>query len=435
MIEVDADLTSDTNSSIARVFLMRTRFVDPDPLMPGITSSWGFPFHKCCWTIFRKVRPDSAIDEQALFDILRSFPVQCNILNFGHDYGGTVQYERPDVQVAAGEDRHLFREQGRLDNKSDPLEIDELRSLFDRGFGQAPGEMAVARDTCSVDPGADPFFKIPQELILDIFEDMSTLEICRLRRASKRCANIVLPQSFWKHRVTQSEFEHIFEARGHASSLDGRWEALYRHVRGLQNHTAVKNRERIWKLGHSLWNLLDEKRDLGFISAGNDEDSLRWITASWRLTPIDQFFTHGSRALFFSRLSVPHARTHVFVSTVEIYGRRYVSGLRLVLGDGRSETIGYRNPTSEVRVSEEEMEAVGFCAALDERGFRGIAAISKGGALSKWAGDHEGIPKRRIVLEPDAAAHGAIRFLKGGLDVGVPPFARPILHLTPFYRP
>ena len=419
-MEVERGPTSDTNSNLARVFLMRTKFVDPDRSMPGVITAWGFPFHASCWTIFRQIRPGCEVDAQALLDILRSFPAQCNMLNFGHDYGGNVEYEKSEVPLLSGEEHRQFTDLGRIDNKSDPLDIPELRSLFDQMSVQARCENGVVHDICPVDPTTDPFARIPEELLLAIFEDMPIPEVFRLRRASKRCANIMLPQSFWKHRVTQSEFEHVFEARQHAESLDGQWESIYHHLRGLKGDPVMDNRERIWKLGHSLWKLLDTERALSPLSHAEDADSLSWVTASRCLTPMNRDFTEGSRALFFSRLSVPCAKAHVFVSTVEIHEKRYVSGLRVALEDGRSESLGYQNPACEVRVSKELMEVVGFHLALGEGGIRGIAAILKTGSLSKWIGDHEGVPKRRLVLDSTDASVGVIRYLKAGVDVSHP---------------
>lgn len=429
-MEVEQDPSSETKSNLARVFLNRNRFVDPDPFMPGVVASWGFPFHASCWTIFREIRPDTEIDVQTLFDVLRSFPMQSNIMNFGHDYGGNVGWETPEVPLPSGDDHRLINELGRVDTKSGPLEIPGLRSLIDRNYGEVPGATPVAHHVCPVDPEADPYCRIPEELILAIFEDMSIPEVCRLRRASKRCANIVLPQSFWKHRVTQSEFEHISEARKHAASLDGQWESLYRHLRRVKEHPVMENRERIWKLGHSLWNLLDKKRDLSLTCPTADVDSLSWVTASRCLAPMDEYFHRGSRALFTSKASVPPENSHIYVSMVEVCEKRYVSGMRLVSGDGRSATLGYQNPGCEIRVSEKPMKVAGFHLALGEGGIRGIAVIPKIGGLSKWAGVHEGVPKRRLVLGPTDATNGAIRYLKAGLDVSVPPLCMAPFGLT-----
>lgn len=421
-MEVEPDPLSGTKSGFARVLLNRTRFIDHDPSMPGVVAAWGFPFHASCWTIFREIRPDFEIDVQGLFDVLRSFPTQSNVMNLGHDYGGNVGYQTPEVPVLSGDEHRLTSKLGRLDDKSDPLEIPGLRLLLHQRLGQAADESLMARDICRIDPEADPFYRIPEELILDIFEDMPIPGVCRLRRASKSCANIVIPQSFWKHRVTNDEFEHIFEARQNAASLDGQWESLYHHLRRAKEHPVMTNRERIWKLGHSLWKMLDTKRDLDLVSPAGHEDSLSWVTASRCLTPMDEYFNMGSRALFTSRISVPSVKAHIFVSTVEICERQYVSGLRVVLCDGASATIGYYNPSCETRLSEELMEVVGFHIALGECGVRGIAVIPKTGGLSRWAGDYEGIPKRRLVLGPTNASHGIIRYMKAGLDVSVRAF-------------
>lgn len=63
---------------------MRSIYGEPDPqLQEG--DVWGFSFQVSCWEIIALVRPDDRVDVQALFDVLRSFPVQDSFIDFGHD--------------------------------------------------------------------------------------------------------------------------------------------------------------------------------------------------------------------------------------------------------------------------------------------------------------------------------------------------------------
>lgn len=63
---------------------MRSIYGEPDPqLQEG--DVWGFSFQVSCWEIIALVRPDDRVDVQALFDVLRSLPVQDSFIDFGHD--------------------------------------------------------------------------------------------------------------------------------------------------------------------------------------------------------------------------------------------------------------------------------------------------------------------------------------------------------------
>ena len=105
------------------------------------------------------------------------------------------------------------------------------------------------------------------------------------------------------------------------------------------------------------------------------------------------------------------------VSLVEIYGRRYVSALRLDWGEGNSSILGYPHAISEVAVTMSPVEISGPQLAHDPSGIRGLAVVSATGVSSNWGGDHEGILARRLVFETITAGHNSIRYLKGGFDV------------------
>ncbi|KAF2474129.1 uncharacterized protein BDR25DRAFT_351667 [Lindgomyces ingoldianus] len=76
------------------------------PLLPGAPgtppiysqSAWGFPFHTSCWHLMVKLF-DYNINQQCLFDVLLSLPIQDGFLGWDHDYEGQ-QFEAgitPDV--------------------------------------------------------------------------------------------------------------------------------------------------------------------------------------------------------------------------------------------------------------------------------------------------------------------------------------------------
>ena len=96
------------DDGLLKTWPMRSRFDEPNPQLEE-TRTWGFPLHDLCWRILASVRPESEINVQFLFDIFRSFPIQDDIINFGHDYGGDACYERCPGTVAAGAEAGLVQ--------------------------------------------------------------------------------------------------------------------------------------------------------------------------------------------------------------------------------------------------------------------------------------------------------------------------------------
>lgn len=199
----------------------------------------------------------------------------------------------------------------------------------------------------------------------------------------------------------------------YSTAVKGNWQSLYRHVNSLRQSPAFVNRERIWRLALSLRHILSQVNSTSL--RGDDEglDSLRWIDAYVFLSPADIFFSRGSWAFHHRSLAVSPGISSVSISFVEIYSRRYISAIRLVSPDGKSSTLGYQHPRNEFLVSTDAQGVAGFHLAQDERGIRGVAVLSTSGSLSEWAGDHVGIPVRKLALGSVDASRIRIRLPEG----------------------
>ena len=177
----------------------------------------------------------------------------------------------------------------------------------------------------------------------------------------------------------------------------------------------------------SLGNLLRQTRDIdcdGTLRHHNHRlgDDIRWVTASRALKPLVESFTVGSRVFHERTAAVPDGANALFVSTVDIHGRRYVSGIRIQQKSGKSVSLGYQHPQDEallVHCNDNLLGIVGFCLAQDQRGIRGLSVMLDKDTLSDWFGEHQGIPKRRLVTSSDG--QDLVKFLKGGFDVSIPP--------------
>ncbi|KAH6663622.1 hypothetical protein F5X68DRAFT_237480 [Plectosphaerella plurivora] len=94
--------------------------------------------------------------------------------------------------------------------------------------------------------------------------------------------------------------------------------------------------------------------------------------------------------------------TAVFVSFIEVFGRRYVSGIRIVDGQGQSQTLGYRRSATEVLLDcpNPGSRIKGFGVARDRDGIRGLAVIDESGAMSRWQGEEQ-VTWREDLMAPD----------------------------------
>lgn len=101
---------SASESGLANIWLMRTSFRTKSlAVSPAADErAWGFPFHADCWRIMEKLYSPAIPDVQFLLGFCRSFPVYLGIMNWGHDYGGSVRYEEKPAGLAPGEEAYLL---------------------------------------------------------------------------------------------------------------------------------------------------------------------------------------------------------------------------------------------------------------------------------------------------------------------------------------
>ena len=249
-----------------------------------------------------------------------------------------------------------------------------------------------------------------------ILENLTLSGAFALRQASRSFSELGFHDGFWKSRFFPGrEFEHILEARPYFSSAPGKWGALCRVVKPFVDYEPwADSRARIIGLASSLHDLVRKAGESH--CAGGLQDSVldpetRWITAGG---------TRETNTSFYERpLQLSAQATAVLVSTVEIHGRRYVSGIRIHSkgGSSGSLTLGYQHPDNEVMLLDckrQNLGVSGFCLAIDNFGIRGLSAITDTGLLSDWAGEHQGLPRRRLVCS--SSCLDTITDLKGAFD-------------------
>lgn len=193
------------------------------------------------------------------------------------------------------------------------------------------------------------------------------------------------------------------------------------------------NRRRVWGLARTLDHIVETQVKNHtcsgtivhsyFEPAAPEEDDGIWSEAHRCLRPFNQSFTTGCRELFVRSMVVPQNASNIHVSVVDILGKTYVSGIRFEGSRGIVQQIGYVRPGNETTLiwdaQSEPLQATGLHLALDQHGVRGLCVVSGAKKLSGWAGQHENIPKRRLVVP--LGKEDGITALKGGFDVS---FAR-----------
>ena len=406
---------------------MRSRFGDPSPA-PGIAESpdaWGFPFHIPCWNILTGIQSQSSLNTQDLFNFLRSFPDHLGVLYFGHNYGGLLQHRELPGRVAAGDNEFiLYHGEEPEHARHDPFNIPDLSRFFTQEHTGCTRDDPMPTRSYNTDPSRDPFSKLPNEILEGILEFLPSAHVVLLKQASPAYANLALTESFWRSRFLQhQEFGFVFESFQHESFMRGNWKSLYSLVSTLHSHPAMVNRKRVWNLACSLREALEHTTGgecagvpvQSFFEPSAPVDHRQWVTATRALRAPDARFRCGRRSLWERSLALPLGPAALFVSSVEEFGRFYVSGLRLESDDNVCYSLGYNNPARETRFCIDKGLVAGFCLAQDERGVRGIAVLLGTGEWSRWIGDSHNLPKRKLVL--NSTQRTTVRFLKAGFDV------------------
>lgn len=312
-----------------------------------------------------------------------------------------------------------------------PLEIPGLREIFEGDYADHcfANFLMVGGSTEN-----DPFSPLPLEILELIVAELTLEDVSQLKQASQVYSNLVLPDTFWHSRFRRGgEFEHVFESMECGPQCKGRWKSICLRAKELQNHPGMLNRKRIVKLA---WDLLDLVDSRGKISCSMLDSSplllglwepsaplhlLKWVTPSRSLVSRDENFDHGTRCLYRLTVAVPYDVTSIFISTIDVFGLLYISGIRFEQKSGPSTEVGYIHVESELLVTwtDSKLDCVpGFQLAQDPRGIRGIAIESAAGVLSNWVGENDGIPKRRLIphrSKPDGS-YGIV-LIQGGFDV------------------
>lgn len=447
----DSNRTYDVSDSIVDQSWMAVQFLEgyygtrmPRQNVPE-ANSWflGFPLHTCCWDILSaNGRYESQAAIQALFDVCASQPVQSDALNWNHDYDRFFRYQVDIQNLFPGEEPELSDR--RIQNssyESDPAQIPELRRLASNGdYGVSNTRQDLGQKPKFYTPNpSDPFQLLPPDILVEILVWLPSTDVVSLQLASREFANAELPNGFWRSRFWPGrELSHIFETEQWATA--GRCKSLFTEIKVLRALPSMLNRERVWALASRINELVQMRLEAqvchgstcsSILEPDETNDGQPWRTAELQVCHSaphwEDGFRKGSIAMYGRMIELECPISRIQVSSVRLSGKTYISGLRITQENGDETQLGYRHPQQEADATWDDAPKppgplVGFDAALDSRGVRGLRFLSTK-AISCWLGDHEALIQTKVTCaNSNSDSTEFIQGIKGGFDVSISTF-------------
>lgn len=401
-----------------------------------------YALHEFCWHLLLErigVSPrDSRSVAAWLFHVLAALPYSRAgglITRDGYS-GGSVdsaEIRHADPSV------HIFS--GLIDDTVLPDEIKAPKSLFKSRQQPAVG---------------DPFSRLPLEIMHDVFDFLSSVDLCAARLASRSFADCAapaaLPQRFWSGRFAPDKemgFIDLETAKPRLPSIANDYYQYYRKCQQALRAEVIPegliNRRRIWGcLDHfavTLRALLSVRGD----GTGNvfpqpprlpNVHSLGQVVSCPELSSA----TAGPGSLVFGA-RIRHKEILVIdrnppiycpilleFSTIDFDGRRYISGLQLSAGTDSYHCVGLMVPSATAPVSlEPETSIYEIDVYMSIAGIHGIIIHAKtpdGRETAHAVGDTEPA-KDSDTAVTRLEARGNILGFSLGFDVRGPPFFPP----------
>src|SRR5436190_3299598 len=197
-------------SCVIDIYLLKTNFSTMSfaPLTAP-SPQWGFPFHASCWNLLTVAQHPGKVNIQLLNHICRSCPTQFGRLNWGHNFGGLMEYGTDPKNLLPGEDRRLA---GQLNpqltsNESfgdslffaNPLDVPHLQQLLDQNLKPKEVVDQMAHKYSAPDQ-SDCFPILPLEILQEILLYLPSKDVLNLKLASVVFAPMPLSSVFWASR-------------------------------------------------------------------------------------------------------------------------------------------------------------------------------------------------------------------------------------------
>jgi hypothetical protein len=314
-----------------------------------------FPFHDACWTLLLSRVDYSNRPVQTtkhLFDILQSTPSRYGrMLEPGHDYGGMI----PDRVHGDHRLRQMRRSQYCYVISNPMITLPMLKPQSISPLIQ-PNDL-FNPNMITRSSSTDPFWALPDELIMIIIIHLPSKDIRPFRLSSRRVANISgpsqLPQSFWSSRFSGNMEMEFVLAGGELPSGHIDWRSKYFSIKASLRDTktvsGLRNKYRIWEalgyISYALQNMIlfkfnSEAENVlteNSISHFRRGNMICGRVLSQDLIPLKfEAFSSGCRQISSKPLIWPDIKGlaactfYIGVSTLYLNGRHYISGVRFL---------------------------------------------------------------------------------------------------------
>lgn len=437
--------------------LVRIRDIKPPgPEVPAHEQydyAWGFLFHEACWSVLEQALKPSEVDIAALWRILCSVPCGSELPNWGHNYGGLYMGTMRDQ--ARGEHFVLLGRNSNLvipSTFSNPFRVPELERLVlqnrivtspavqtrDGGNAFEPDQQVSAEGR----PGVrDPFAALPPELKEMLLCYMRSPDAAALRLASRALASTPLTQHFfqsrfWPGREMAVFFDAFLLPAAEVRGTD--WRRLYWQLKIRLKYNRVglgeRNRLRLWTSTiRPLADAIDHIRlgmselkggpDWRWVGATSGEDTDAALAADWKICRTAKLqapvvFGEIRRVVYRAEVELPAGAplSGVYISFIEFFGTRYITGLRFRFNGLDDVELGYIMRNSEEYLPILSGCLAGFHCATDECGFRALALTEGRNVVSEYL-DWAGQPEALIVVALKTAAKDGLRRIRASFDV------------------
>ncbi|RGP77592.1 pyrimidine 5 -nucleotidase [Fusarium longipes] len=378
--------------------------------------AWGFHFHDACWGVF-SLNFDVKLD--LLFHLLLSTPQRDNgLLCWGHSYGGAASRELVgDIwtwRSAVARRRnpnlpHLF--------SANPFHIPALEKAIKFSVPLQQDVFQSELDPRKLSLSKDLFCSFPPEILQNILTLLPSSNVLSLRLVSPVFATLGLSERFWASRFEPGkEYEYLPDVFVRPP-ISWRAFCLSLHI-WAPDCIAMHNRKRVWKLTQPIRSLLRQMQETechgipshSWFETGAPDDlsqvkgNMCWYSAQRYVESEDADrlqFVSGCRPMRYRsvRAADRMRMTQVAVHLVNTPTGTFVSGMSFINRDGAFTNIGYLHPGKMVCIAlSSEQYIQGWELALDTSGVRAIAVVAQDGAVSSFAGNPDGIPRKRLAV-------------------------------------
>ncbi|UNI20424.1 hypothetical protein JDV02_006513 [Purpureocillium takamizusanense] len=379
---------------IARVGVMFQGFID---------GRYGYPVHVVCWELARRVFAPEEIDPPTMFSVLDSLPAhdQDLGLDWGHRYGGLLMADHDHHDPALSTLRIDY--QGPTSNiaKHNPLNVIEHETLHD-GKAETPFPVPTIMDRHYAE-SRDPFAKLPPELLLLVSCDLSTLDVARVRLASRAFRPVFDENQFWKSRFTATdERRWVFEVsewrqRAHSTNQSLDWRSLYYRTSSSNGPASLQNRERIWRLLEHAREVVSLRCFQSPVEFGTwlIPDELAWDRATAEIhegdSARDRTFTEGCRLFHTQQVLIPDNVTSLEVFLVHLGSEVYVAGLAFRAPQSETIALGYKSTRTQTVHMQGRLS--GLEVSIGNRGVHGLQCVFEDGSMSQQVGRWVDVPQ------------------------------------------